>query len=490
MEAHYDCVIIGAGMSGLAAAIRLAMFDVRVLVLERHNAVGGLNSFYALEGRKYDVGLHAMTNYVPSGTKGAPLTKLLRQLRLKHGDFDLAEQFGSRIAFPGFELAFTNDFSVLEAEVARVFPEQADAFLRLVTFLREFDETALVTEEQSARACLEHYLGDGPLVDALLLPTCYYGSAREHDMDLTQFAIMFRALFLEGFARPFAGVRQVLRVLRERLRAAGGERRMKCGVRRIHHDGRRATALELDDGSRLTADRVISSIGWAETLRLAGEHPRETEHYVGPLSFVETIAVVNAVPADLGWKDTIVFFNDAERFTYAQPGDLVDPRSGVICVPNNYHYDDGRSLGEGWLRVTALANYAAWAELRGVGELAADSHGFAERLAQEPPVAYTQAKAEWFTRLQAQALGFLSGDLDLVRLNDLTVARDMFTPTTITRYTGHLNGAIYGSPQKNKPGTTALENVFLCGTDQGFLGITGAMLSGISMANAHVLSAR
>jgi hypothetical protein len=30
-------------------------------------------------------------------------------------------------------------------------------------------------------------------------------------------------------------------------------------------------------------------------------------------------------------------------------------------------------------------------------------------------------------------------------------------------------------------------NLYLCGTDQGFLGIVGAMLSGISMANYHIL---
>ena len=65
---------------------------------------------------------------------------------------------------------------------------------------------------------------------------------------------------------------------------------------------------------------------------------------------------------------------------------------------------------------------------------------------------------------------------------------DMFTPRTIHRYTGHLNGGVYGAPQKIRDGRTHLENLFLCGTDQGFLGIIGAMLSGITMANLHVLS--
>ena len=41
---HYDVVIIGAGMSGLAAGIRLAYFQKRVLILEKHYAFGGLNT--------------------------------------------------------------------------------------------------------------------------------------------------------------------------------------------------------------------------------------------------------------------------------------------------------------------------------------------------------------------------------------------------------------------------------------------------------------
>ena len=72
-------------------------------------------------------------------------------------------------------------------------------------------------------------------------------------------------------------------------------------------------------------------------------------------------------------------------------------------------------------------------------------------------------------------------------LDQHRIAKDMFTPRTVRKYTGHLNGAIYGAPKKIKDGLTHLENLYLAGTDQGFLGIVGAMLSGISMANLHVL---
>ena len=91
----YDTIIIGAGMSGLAAGIRLAYFDQRVCLLERHWTIGGLNSFYRLRGRDYDVGLHAVTNFTPKGAKKGPLARLLRQLRFGWEDFCLAPQIAN-----------------------------------------------------------------------------------------------------------------------------------------------------------------------------------------------------------------------------------------------------------------------------------------------------------------------------------------------------------------------------------------------------------
>ena len=98
---------------------------------------------------------------------------------------------------------------------------------------------------------------------------------------------------------------------------------------------------------------------------------------------------------------------------------------------------------------------------------------------------YLAQKEHWYGELQKVALGILPPPkLDLERHR---IASDMFTPRTVRKFTGHLNGAIYGAPNKIKDGRTHLENLYLAGTDQGFLGIVGAMLSGISMANLHVL---
>lgn len=473
-SSHYDVAIIGAGMAGLAAGIRLAHFGKRVCIFERHNAPGGLNSFYAIDGRKYDVGLHAMTNWVPPGVKGSPLGKLLRQLRIDREEFALHPQKRSRIAFgPRGEtsLTFTNDFSVFEGEVARVFPAQIDGFRRLVALVRTYDDVSLDAKPESAREIVRRHISDTLLEDMLFCPVMYYGSATERDMEFGQFVIMFKALFLEGFARPLDGVRVIIRVLLEKYRQAGGERRMRCGVNRIVVREDRAAALVLDSGEEVTATQVISTIGAAETEKLyAGPTPAPAApHPVGRLSYCETITVLDRQPAALGWADdTIVFFNDSPRFAYEQAAGLADARSGVICLPNNFAFPEGQSLPEGLFRCTCLANHDAWVGL--------------------PEPEYRAAKERVYGEIQASALRFLPPSA--IPLCEATIATDMFTPRTIVKFTGHLGGAIYGSPQKVRDGRTALANVYLAGTDQGFLGIVGAMLSGISMANFHVLAAK
>jgi phytoene dehydrogenase-like protein len=469
-DSHYDVAIIGAGMSGLAAGIRLAHFGKRVCIFERHNAPGGLNSFYALAGRKFDVGLHAMTNYVPAGVKGTPLGKLLRQLRIERDEFALCPQKQSKVSFgPQGEttLKFTNDFTVLDAEVTTKFPAQADGWRRLVQLVKTYDDVSLDAKAVSARATVAGFLTDPLLIDMIFCPVMYYGSAQERDMEFGQFVIMFKALYLEGFARPRDGVRVIIRVLLEKYREAGGERRMKCGVAKIIEREGRAAVLQLDDVTEVTADHVISSAGYPETLRMCEpSHTAEADANTGALSFCETISVFKQAPAAWGWgDDTIIFFNDSARFDYAAAREAVDPRSGVICIPNNFDYAGGE-LPEGLFRVTCLANYAQWSALA------------------EPE--YQAAKKLSLETMQRSARRFLP-PIDDATLAANLVTTDMFTPRTVRKFTGHLNGAIYGAPHKIRDGRTHLRNLYLCGTDQGFLGIIGAMLSGISMANYHIL---
>lgn len=470
---HFDCVIIGAGMSGLASGIRLGLAGKESIILERHNASGGLNSFYSIDGHKYDVGLHALTNYVPKGTKGSPLTKLLRQLRIPYDALELSPQIQSKIHFPNCQLNFNNDFSYFESQIAEQFPNEIDGFCRLVDTIKNYDAFSLEAPPISTRETLKQYFKNPLLESMLLCPTMYYGSSTENDMDFSQFVIMFRSLFLEGFARPLNGVRTIIKALQDKYRSLGGTRKMRCGVSKIISGGKYAQKLLLDDGSEITANKIISTVGYIETLRLCDTYQnQETDNEAGKLTFTETITLFNLQPKELGWQDTIIFFNEADDFKYEAPASkLVDPQSGVICLPNNYAYPNEENLEHGILRITALAHNQKWFSL--------------------DEESYQQAKQSWYAILQKTALGILpSLKESQAEFASRTIAKDMFTPRTVHKFTGHINGAIYGCPNKIKDGRTHLENLFIAGTDQGFLGIIGAMLSGISMTNLHCLQSK
>jgi phytoene dehydrogenase-like protein len=456
----YDVLIIGAGMSGLAAGIRLAYYDKSVCIVEKHYRVGGLNSFYNLGRHKFDVGLHAMTNYVPKGVRLAPLPRLLRQLKLKAEDFALCPQRMSVIKFPTRTLRFNNDFSFFVQEVADNFPRQIDNFQKLLKIIFEYDELNLYAKPVSAREVVSSIISDPLLVDMIFCPLMFYGNAQENDMEFAQFVIMFKSIFCEGFARPRAGVRQILDVLMQKYKACGGELKMRCEVKSLKCANGRVASILLENGEVLTADRILSSAGYAETMKLLTDHDSSKLNYhVGQLSFVEFILVLNKEPAEMDYNTTITFYNNSGRFDYRKPDELVDVSSGVICCPNNFQFE--KPLPEGMIRITNLANFDLW-----------------NRLGEED---YKAQKAAWLEITLKEVVKFVPD------FRESIIFTDIFTPKTIHRFTGHINGAVYGTPNKIKTGRTHLDNLFICGTDQGFLGIVGAMLSGISMANLHVL---
>ncbi|NIP99533.1 MAG: NAD(P)-binding protein [Nitrospinaceae bacterium] len=457
----YEVLIIGSGLSGLAAGIRLALFDKKVCIVEKHVEVGGLNSFYRRKNRILDVGLHALTNYTPKGVRSSPLGKILKQLRFRHEEFRLCPQGFSEIRFPDKSIRFSNDFEFFKQEVAEQFPRQIDGFLKLVESLRSYNDLVLADEKPvSTRQVLARYLSDPLLIEMLLCPTMFYGNAREDDMDFYQFSILFKSLFMEGLAKPVGGMSYLLRLLVDKYKSLGGELRLGAPVEQLNLRDGRVESITLGGGETVRAETVLSSMGWVETLRHC--HPAvfpDTEADPGKVSFIESQFILDRDPRDLGIEPSILFYSLEPRFRYREPDGLVDVASGIVCSANNFQYPE--PLPDGLVRMTHLASFRRWDAL--------------------PRKDYRAAKKEWREKGLEGLFTFFPD------FRDSVVFLDTFTPKTIQKYTGHVNGAVYGSPRKIKSGTTPVRNLFLCGTDQGFLGIIGATLSGISMANLHCL---
>lgn len=456
MESQWDVIVIGAGMSGLGAGIRLALAGKKVLLLEANSSVGGLNGYYFKNGIRYDVGLHAMTNFIGPKEKNKPLTKICRQLRIPYESLQLEQQGVSCIQFPEVHLEFSNEFNRLQQSIAQNFPKEIDAFNRLHKAICELDDTALTGQSFiSSQTKLQEFIHDETLRNLLLLPLLYYGSAHVNDIDWRQFAILFKAIYCEGFARPRGGVRTIIHLLRERYRALGGILKVNTRVQQIIVQDKQIQGIILNDGNRLQAKQYYSSLGYLETLRLC-QKPISTTAPV--LSFLETITTLKQTPQHYNWPYTIVFFNQTNTLHYEPANQHIDLRSGVICIPENYQKEAQTTT----LRTTHLASYDQWKQYTD----------------------YQQKKAATILQSRDCALNILkTKTLDPHEV----IAEDIFTPLTVERFTGHIRGAIYGISEKRRDGRCGFENLFLCGTDQGFLGIVGALLSGISMANYHSL---
>lgn len=459
----YDQVIIGGGLSGIAAGIRLARFGNKVLILEKHSIPGGLNSYYYRQGRLLETGLHAMTNFALPGIKKAPLNRLFRQLKLSRKKFETRQQLSSLIYFPEqHTLSFSNDLQLLISEVERLFPEAADRFTELIELVSHHDPF-VARPWTSAREKLLQLLNNELLMNMLLWPVMMYGNCNEHDMDFDQFVIMFQSLYLEGFFRPAGTIKDFIDMLMEHYLSFGGEIRFRSPVKRFALEGDSVKKIILDSGEEIVAKQIISTAGYPATLKFMGtpEQSSEIDKYSGRMSFVEIINVLpESCRQDLRADETIIFYNLDEPFDYRRPEQAVNINTGVICFPENFH--DMPPTPEFQVRITHPANYDIW-----------------KSFTREE---YLDEKQRWADR-SARVISKIIGNYQ-----ENVLYQDVFTPLTIEKFTGKASGAIYGSPIKLRDGLTPLKNLFVAGTDQGYLGIVGAMLSGVTMVNNHIFN--
>jgi len=291
----------------------------------------------------------------------------------------------------------------------------------------------------------------------ILCPLLIYGSAWEDDMDFAQFVIMFKSLYFEGFGRPEGGVRTILSLLMKKINDLNADIRFKTAVSKILVNDSGEAFGVIANGEEFYAPVILSSIGYPETVRLTPEVASTPR--IGAMTFMESIFILDKkIPLHQN-DSTIIFYNNSNKYAYRPADHFFDSSSAVICFPDNY--ESQNKEGEGTVRITFMANYSQWREL--------DKSSYESM---------KNKVGESSLELMKKLIPAFDGKV---------LFQDIFSPMTIERYTWHLSGTVYGSIDKTRDGRTPFKNLYIIGTDQGFLGIVGSMLSGISMANLHGL---
>lgn len=274
-------VVIGAGLGGLAAAIRLGARGYRVTVLDRLDQPGGRARVFRQDGFVFDAGPTIIT---------APflledLWRLAGQRMEDHVALVPVSPF-YRVRFhDGAMFDYTGDAEAMRREVARFAPGDVEGYER---FVRESERIFRVGFERLAHVPFDSLWDMVKIVPDMVKLGSWrtvYGlvSSLIRDERLRQVfsfhpllvggnpfdatSIYCLIAFLErkwGVHFAMGGTGAIVKGLVDLIAGQGGLVRLNTEVEEITVEGRRATGVRLTGGEVLRADVVVSNgdAGW------------------------------------------------------------------------------------------------------------------------------------------------------------------------------------------------------------------------------------
>jgi phytoene desaturase len=276
-------VVIGAGLGGLAAGLRLQGLGCDVTVLEQREAPGGRASRLRTDGFTWDTGPSLIT-----------MPWVLEEV-FAAGGLDLHEEVKLRRLDPLYRIRwageprtfdFCDDRERLRTEVARFSPADARRVDGFLDALRPIYERGIVAAGRRAFADVRSFAAVVPsLVRLGAMAPLHRFVARHFDHPRVREAFSFHSLFIGGdpFRVPaIYGALVYLQVLDGGWYADGGVYSLveamarpldvRCGARveAVETAGGRVRAVRLEGGERVDADVVVSNADVLTTDALLG----------------------------------------------------------------------------------------------------------------------------------------------------------------------------------------------------------------------------
>ncbi len=271
-------IIIGAGIGGLSAAIRLAAQGRRVLVLEKNAAVGGKMGEFRAEGFRWDIGPSVITMRPVFEelfrSAGREMEDLLR--------FEPADPL-TRYFYPdGTRLDIRRDLSATLEQIGQLELKDVEgyqAFLRYAAELHRITGPIFIYDQPPRLSSLlrvapgDIFKVDGlrrmqqaidsfvrsPQLRQLLGRFATYVGASPYLAPATLNVIAHVELN-QGVWYPEGGIYAIARALERLALDMGVEIRRECPVTGILLDGERASGVRLADGEQLPAAAIIANL--------------------------------------------------------------------------------------------------------------------------------------------------------------------------------------------------------------------------------------
>lgn len=277
-------IVIGSGLGGLAAAIRLGARGYRVTVLEKLDGPGGRAYVFEQDGFRFDAGPTIIT---------APF--LLEELWALVGR-ELSQDVDLRPLDPFYRIRF-HDGEVLDcfageedmrAEVARISPKDVEGF---EAFMRRAEEIYRIGFERFGAIPFGNFRDMIKVLPEFVRLASYenvHGFVSRYVKDpRLRFALSFHPLFVGGNPFKVTSIYGLIAFLERRhgvhfamggtgrivegmvglIQRQGNEVRYEAEVSEIIVENGAATGVQLSNGERIKSDIVVSNADTAWTYR-------------------------------------------------------------------------------------------------------------------------------------------------------------------------------------------------------------------------------
>ncbi len=500
-KTEYDAIIIGSGVGGLSTAILLAKAGKKVLVLEQHYEPGGYTHTFRRKNFVWDVGVHYVGQVNNENSLLRKAFDYLSGSKLKWADMgDVYDQavFGNDV------YNFRSGYDKQVQQLIEYFPEEAEAIKAYFKLLRRISaKSVMFFSERTMPSWLSntagYFLRKGFLkyagsttyevissftsnkkLIALLCAQCgNYGLPPKKSCFGVHAMIVDH--FLEGGNYPVGGASSIHRTFTETLLSHQGHLAIKAPVKKILIDNHKAVGVEMENGDRIYAKKIISNAGVHNTYnRLIGpdeEIPSGCNSVAPSISHVCLYVGLSESDSTLGLpKHNIWKYEDYDLdANFEEHNSKKYSRSPVIYISFPSSKDPSwQTLHPGTASIQVVGSFPYvgikhWEQSK------------------------WQKRDDEYNSLKEDIKEFLLSKLleQIPQVKNKIAWTEISTPLSTRHFSGYQSGEIYGlehSPQRFhirelRP-RTKIKNLYLTGQDIVCCGVGAALFSGIITATA------
>jgi prolycopene isomerase len=485
---RYDAIVVGSGIGGLTAAALLARSGLDVLVVERHDRVGGYSHSFRRGRYLFDAGVHMVGGAGPGGMLGAGVVhRVLAAVgALERVAFQPVDPCYAAV-YPDLALRLPTDLEEFIRVHAEEFPSEEKGLRQILQeCVNLYAETRRASELASPFGVMEtpgrfptllryrrSTLADlldahltSPRLKALLGTLWPYLGLPPSRVSFLYFASMLMSYVGDGAYYCRGSFQRFADALADSVRESGGEVLLRSSVRRIQVEDGRVRGIVLENGQRIESDRVLSN---ADALQTVHE-------LVGPEAFpARYLAKLGRLKPSIS---AFVLYMAADLAF--EPGSTAHETFYYPSWDHDSCYASSRAGLPSWFSITVPTLLDPSLAPEGEHLLTLST------LIPHDAAVWSGETDQMVFRLVDAADRHIGGLRDHLRFCEAG------SPRTMERYTRNTQGAIYGwelSPSQVGPGRPGIQSpvagLHLVGhwTQPGG-GVSGVVSSGIQAARA------